>query len=143
MPVTTTTDLTPAQIAQVQAMWALMGNVAPMNAGQIKTLQIQTLLADQGISEGARVFLRYTAAHEPTQRQIELSAPAAQLGIPRQEYTGTYDGLHFNKQTGEAYIRLRGLPERLVGEGAENNFRNFNLVQGTVHEIKLLTAARV
>lgn len=140
---TTVADMTAEEIAQAQAMWAAMGNTSPMTAGQLKTLRVHTLIAQQNITVGTRVFVRYEAFNEATQRQIEMAAPARQLGISPEEYTGFFDGLHFNKKTGEAYIRLRGISERLVEVDAETNFRNFNLVQGTVQEIRFLSAAPV
>ncbi len=138
---TTATTMTAEEIAQAQALWAVMGNLSPMTEGQLKTLRVRMLIDEQNITPGTRVFVRYSAFNEPTPQQVEMAAPARQLGISPNEYTGFYDGLHVNKTTGEAYIRLRGVTERLVAVDAETNFRNLNLVQGTVHEIRFLSPA--
>lgn len=135
---TPATSLTPKQREHLEEMWRLLGGGPTLSSDQLKALRVYSLIEGQGITEGARVFIRYSAMREPTQRQVELAAPAQKLGIPRQEYTGFYDGLHFNKK-GEPYIRFKGLPERLVEVGRETNYRNFSLTKGTVHEIRLLS----
>ncbi len=109
-----------------------------MSEAAVSMTLLQVYDALEGINEGDRIYVEYLPAKEPTDERNALAEPAIRLGIPREQFTGRYAGLHFNERK-EPYIKITHIPERAVAEGASANFRNLNLVRGSVMAIRSLT----
>lgn len=96
------------------------------------TLSKMTGASQPGITEdGTRVHVHYTAFREPTKGAKFEASRAAQLGLPRDRYTGRVSRV-WRSKAGDQMLTM------LVELERDHKFRTFNLDKGSVHTIVIL-----
>lgn len=113
-----------------------------MTEATISMTTLQVYAALDGVEEGDRIYVEYLPAKAPNETRNMQAEPAVRLGIPREQYTGRYGGLHFNANS-EPYITITHIPERAIPDGASANCRNLSLTKGSFLAIRVLSKAKV
>jgi hypothetical protein len=83
------------------------------------------------VEDGTRIHLHYTAFGEPTAQAKKEASRAAQLGLPRDRYTGRVSRI-WRSGSGDQLLTV------LVELERDHKYRTFNLDKGTVHNIVVL-----
>lgn len=87
----------------------------------------------EGKNDGTRVHLHYTAFGKPTLKAIQNASRAAELGLPRDRYTGRISKV-WKSREGDQLITMMVELER------DHMFRTFNLDKGKVYRFVVLGA---
>jgi hypothetical protein len=111
---------------------------SPLDKG-LTLAEIQTALSRvhgetaEGKNDGTRVHLHYTAFGKPTPTAIQNATRAAELGLPRDRYTGRISKVWKSRESDQCITMMVEL-ER------DHMFRTFNLDKGKVYRFIVLGA---
>jgi hypothetical protein len=108
--------------------------------GQTKVMDVQEAeqilqgvhgASRKGLEDGTRIHIHYTAFGTPDSEAIRLAQRAADLGLPRDRYTGRVSKVWRSKGN-DLLVTVWVELER------DHLYRTLNLSRGTVHNIVVL-----
>jgi hypothetical protein len=96
---------------------------------QVKTLRGAS--TPGRVEDGTRIHIHYTAFGVPTAKAVKAAQRAADLGLPRDRYTGRVSRVWTSK-AGDTILTMWVELER------DHQYRSFNLNKGTLHSLVVL-----
>ncbi len=113
-----------------------MATTAPaqkaMTPADVRTLLPDRMFAtDAYMNDGVRIHVWYKAFRAPTAQAVAEAAPARELDLPRDHYTGKLVRVWEDKK-GDTIITMRVELER------DMKFRSFNVNSGQVLAVRVL-----
>ena len=85
----------------------------------------------KGLEDGTRIHIHYTAFGQPDAEAVRMAQRAADLGLPRDRYTGRISKVWRSKGN-DLLVTLWVELER------DHAYRTLNVTRGTVHNIVVL-----